>query len=49
MINSELSLNFGNFHGKFYYCRQNNFLQEQPESVRLYVEEDDELGKKIFR
>ncbi len=47
MSNSELSLNFGISHGEFYYCKSNNFLlEEKPESVRLQMEEDDELGKQ---
>jgi len=29
MSNSELSLNFGISHGEFYYCKSNNFLQEE--------------------
>jgi hypothetical protein len=27
--NSELSRNFGISHGKFHYCKANNFLQEE--------------------
>lgn len=48
MSNSELSVNFGISHGEFYYCKVNNFLQEEKhESVRLKGE-DDQLQKYTY-
>jgi len=49
MNNSELSLNFGISYGEFYYCKSNNFLQEEKrESFILLMKEDDELVELIY-
>jgi hypothetical protein len=46
MGNWELNLNFGIPYGEFYYCKSNNFLpEEKRQSVRLWMEEDDQLQK----
>jgi hypothetical protein len=46
MNNLELCVNFGILHAEFWYCKSNNFLQEERwESGRLYVEVDPELEK----
>ncbi len=49
MSNSELSLNFGISYEEFYYCKSNNFSQEEKsEWFVLQMEEDDQLLKLIY-